>query len=192
MVCIACKLLEPSGGYGVWIRGQLGNHAGGSETYNDVRMGWALIELAASGKIASGQGLFSSASRAATGSTGGKTLYHYSSEAGRSGILRSGEMWASQGAKNARHGAGQYFTDIAPEAIGGRTLATTPPGLLSLGQLSFRLFRVPWNTRKLSSFLEISVDGLQVQRVAPNIYLIRNTGPLSVTGRVVRSGPTLP
>jgi hypothetical protein len=128
---------------------------------------------------------------AATGG-GGRTLYHYTTDAGRAGIAQSGEIWASQGANNARHGAGQYFTDIAPEAIRGRTLATTPAGQMSLGQLSSRLFRVPWNTRKLSSFLEIGVEGLNVQKVAPNIYLVPNSGSLSVTGRVVRSGATLP
>jgi hypothetical protein len=121
-----------------------------------------------------------------------QTLYHYTTEAGRAGILESGEIWASQGARNARHGAGQYFTDIAPEAIGGRTLATTPAGQMSLGQLSSRLFRVPWNTGKLSSFLEVDVAGLGARQVAPNIWLIEGEAGLSVGGRVVRSGATLP
>jgi hypothetical protein len=33
------------------------------------------------------------------------------------GIVESGELLASKGTKNARYGDGQYFTDIAPEAV---------------------------------------------------------------------------
>lgn len=94
--------------------------------------------------------------------------------------------------RNARHGAGQYFTDIATEAIGGRTLATTPVGQMSLGQLSSRLFRIPWNTEKLSSFLEVDDVGLGTRPVAPNIWLIEGVTGLSIGGRLVRSGPTPP
>mgnify|MGYP000650346568 CR=1 FL=1 len=121
-----------------------------------------------------------------------QTLYHYTSEAGRSAILESGEILASQGAKNARHGVGQYFTDIAPEAIGGRIASATPPGKISLGQLSVRLFGVPWNTRKLASFLEIDVTGLGARLVAPNIWLRTGESSLEIVGRVCRSGSTLP
>ena len=120
-----------------------------------------------------------------------QTLFHYTTEGGSAGILKSEEIWASTGAKNARHGTGQYFTDIAPEAIGGRTLAETPAGKMSLGQLSSRLFRVPWNTGKLSHFLEIDVAGLGARQVAPNIWLIESEGSLSIAGRLVRSGATL-
>jgi hypothetical protein len=140
-----------------------------------------------------GAGEGGEAAQAAAAAGGARqTLYHYTTDAGRAGILESGEIWASQGARNARHGAGQYFTDIAPEAIGGRTLATTPAGQMSLGQLSSRLFRVPWNTGKLSSFLEVDVAGLGARQVAPNIWLIEGEAGLSIGGRVVRSGATLP
>ncbi len=172
-----------------------GDHAAAAGHYaNATGFTWRLsAEVVGAGSAL--RGFFSrlgAAGRAAAEGGGGRTLYHYTTDAGRSGIAQSGEIWASQGAKNARHGAGQYFTDIAPEAIGGRTLATTPAGQMSLGQLSSRLFRVPWNTGKLSSFLEIGVEGLNVQKVAPNIFLVPNSGSLSVTGRVVRSGATLP
>jgi hypothetical protein len=123
---------------------------------------------------------------------GEQVLYHYTTQAGESGILGSGEIWASQGAKNARHGSGQYFTDIAPDAIGGETLATTPAGKMSLGQLSSRLFRVPWNTRKLTNFVGVDVTGLGAREVAPNIWLVDGESALDVTGRIVGSGPTLP
>jgi hypothetical protein len=48
MVCVACKFIEPPGGYGKWIRGQFGSHAGNSEVYDDVRLGLAVAELAVS------------------------------------------------------------------------------------------------------------------------------------------------
>ena len=68
--------------------------------------------------------------------TGGRlTLYHYTTSAGREGIMESGEIVASRGWTNARHGAGVYLTDIAPEMVGGRTIATAG-GRMSLGQLS--------------------------------------------------------
>lgn len=124
--------------------------------------------------------------------TAGQSLYHYTSDAGRAGILDSGELLASQGAKNARYGAGQYFTDIVPEAIGGRTIATTPVGSMSLGQLSSRLFGMPFNARKLSSFLEVDVSGLGARQVAPNIWLIDGQTGLDIAGRIIRSGVTLP
>jgi hypothetical protein len=53
MVCVACKFIEPPGGYGKWIRGQFGSHAGNSEVYDDVRLGLAVAELAVSFKITS-------------------------------------------------------------------------------------------------------------------------------------------
>ena len=105
--------------------------------------------------------------------------------------MGSGEIRASQGAVHARHGAGQYLTDIPPEAVGGATRATAG-GLLSLGQLSTRLFRVPWNARRLSDYVAIDVAGLEVIEVAPNIFLIAGESALKVGGRIVRHGVTLP
>lgn len=121
-----------------------------------------------------------------------QSLFHYTTEAGRRGIIESGQIWASQGIKNARYGSGQYFTDIAPEAIGGLTKATVPAGKISLGQLSSKLFRVPWNTNKLASFVEVEVSGLGATQVAPHIWLIEGENALSVFERVIRSGATLP
>ncbi|XCN73277.1 MAG: HYD1 signature containing ADP-ribosyltransferase family protein [Candidatus Electrothrix aestuarii] len=121
-----------------------------------------------------------------------KTLYHYTTEAGEQGILKSGVLNASQGAKNARHGAGQYFTDIVPEAIGGAIKATTEAGKLSLGQLSSKLFRVPWNSKKVTNYIEIDVTDLPVQQVAPNIFLNKSNTTLDVTNKIIRSGITLP
>ena len=131
-------------------------------------------------------------SRVGTATTAeGATLFHYSSAEGQASILESHEMWASHGWKDARFGGGQYFTDIAPESIGGRTLVDTPEGMLSLGQLSRRLYEIPWNTAKLTHFIEVDVAGLEPIEVAPNIWLVESDSVLDIDGRVVRIGETL-
>ncbi|MBB1150680.1 hypothetical protein H4K35_11240 [Myroides sp. NP-2] len=43
-----------------------------------------------------------------------KTKYHYTTEAGFNSIMETKTLNPSIGAKNARFGSGQYFTDIAP------------------------------------------------------------------------------
>lgn len=63
---------------------------------------------------------------------------------------------------------------------------------MSLGQLSRRLFGTPYNTGKVATFLEVDVGGLGARQVAPNIWLIESESSLSVGGRIVRSGATLP
>ncbi|MGQ0467491.1 MAG: RHS repeat-associated core domain-containing protein [Sporichthyaceae bacterium] len=106
------------------------------------------------------------ANKAANAARGGgapaRSLFHYTDEAGQKGIQASGEMTASTGAKNARHGSGQYFTDMAPEQIGARTISQLPAGStkLSMGQVARRLFGQPFAGRKLDTFLEIDVTGL--------------------------------
>jgi hypothetical protein len=120
-----------------------------------------------------------------------QTLYHYTSEASSQGIRDSGQLLPSLNPRNARYGPGQYFTDIAPEMIGGRTLANTPAGKLSLGQLARRLFGQPFAGRKLDAFLEVEVSGLAVRQVAPNIFLLEQRTALDVVGRIVRHGLTL-
>nr|WP_199119349.1 HYD1 signature containing ADP-ribosyltransferase family protein [Pedobacter sp. ASV28] len=62
--------------------------------------------------------------------------------------MESGELLPSIGVKNARHGAGQYFTDLTS-------------GYTS-GQISRRLFGVPWNTKQLTHFIDIDMNGLNV------------------------------
>ncbi len=120
------------------------------------------------------------------------TLYHYTTVEGERAILKSGVLNVSKGAKNARYGAGQYFTDIAPEAIGGATMAKTGAGKLSLGQLSSRLYKVPWNSRKVTNYLEVDVSNLSIKEVAPNIFLHESDTVLDITNKVRRSGATLP
>jgi RHS repeat-associated protein len=151
----------------------------------------AVMAPPGSGGPASSVGLLALGAGLASGGGGTTTLYHYTTQTGREGILESMEIFASSGPVHARHGGGQYFTDIAPGQVGGRTLATTPAGQMSLGQLSTRLFGMPYNARRLSDYVEVDAGGLGAREVAPNIFLVEGTTSLNVSGRVVSSGRTL-
>ncbi|MEV6655401.1 HYD1 signature containing ADP-ribosyltransferase family protein [Streptomyces sp. NPDC051219] len=111
-------------------------------------------------------------------SDGPQSLYHYTNEAGHDGIISSGEMRPSLKANNpkdARYGDGQYLTDIRP-------------GTKTLGQLSAAFLRVPWAGRKFTHYIEIDVRGLDVVEGRPGVFVIPNSGPLDLTGRIVGSG----
>ncbi|NQX85045.1 MAG: hypothetical protein HRT67_03945 [Flavobacteriaceae bacterium] len=103
-------------------------------------------------------------------------LYHYTDEAGYNAIMESGLLKASTGAKNARYGTGQYLTDIAPGSG------------FTVGQVSRRLFGVPWNGRKLQHFIQIETKGLKVIQTNNHIYLINNTSSLNISKRIISSG----
>ncbi|WP_327097061.1 DUF6531 domain-containing protein [Nocardia vinacea] len=107
-----------------------------------------------------------------------ETLYHYTNHEGHDGILESQELHPSlreQNPKDARYGDGQYLTDIEP-------------GTRTLGQLSAAFLRVPWAGQKFTHFIEIDVTGLTVVQGRPGVFVIPNTGPLDLAGRIIRSG----
>jgi uncharacterized membrane protein len=106
------------------------------------------------------------------------SLYHYTNEAGHDGIISSGELRASLKAdnpKDARYGDGQYLTDIKP-------------GTKRPGQLSAAFLRVPWAGRKFTHYIEIDVKGLDVVEGRPGVFVVPNSGPLDLTGRILGSG----
>ncbi|WP_264536546.1 HYD1 signature containing ADP-ribosyltransferase family protein [Flavobacterium sp. N1736] len=106
----------------------------------------------------------------------GETLYtHEVAVQHNQAIMESGELISSVGAKNARHGSGQYFTDLVA-------------GDLTSGQVSRRLFGVPWNSKKLTNFIDVDLGGLKVIENTPNNFLVPNTGTLSLQGRIVNHG----
>lgn len=113
-----------------------------------------------------------------------KTLYHYTTEDGYKGILESGSLNPSLNPRFAHYGSGQYLTDIAPEAIRN--------GGMSLGDLSQSLFNKSSVQFKLSHFIEININGLEVIEGRPHVFLIPGESPLNLTGRIVRFGLTLP
>ncbi|MFD6327135.1 HYD1 signature containing ADP-ribosyltransferase family protein [Streptomyces sp. NPDC058442] len=111
-------------------------------------------------------------------SEGPQTLYRYTNEAGRDGIISSGEMRPSLKADNPKDaycGDGQYLTDIQP-------------GTEALGQLSAAFLRVPWAGRKFTHYIEIDVRGIEVVEGRPGVFVILNSGPLDLTGRIRSSG----
>jgi hypothetical protein len=124
-------------------------------------------------------------------------LVHYTDAAGLAGILATQRINPSTGPVHARHGDGQYFTDIMPTQVAGRTVADLTPadvaaGRISLGQLSSRLYGVPWNMRKVEYYVIVDVTGQNVQNPIQYVYLIPNTVPLDVKGKIVASGQTVP
>jgi hypothetical protein len=108
------------------------------------------------------------------------TLYHYTTERGLQGIVDSESLHPSlreENPRDARHGNGQYLTDLEP-------------GRLTRGQIARRLFGVPWAARKISHYIEISVDGLNVENPTDHIFLVPGDTPLDLQGRIVGFGQT--
>ncbi|WP_330301181.1 HYD1 signature containing ADP-ribosyltransferase family protein [Streptomyces sp. NBC_00503] len=93
-------------------------------------------------------------------------------------MVGSGELHPSLKANNpkdARYGDGQYLTDIQP-------------GTKTLGQLSAAFLRVPWAGQKFTHYIEIDVRGLNVVEGRPGVFVVPNSGPLDLTGRILGSG----
>jgi RHS repeat-associated protein len=110
--------------------------------------------------------------------TTSNTLIHYTSEAGYNSIMETGELLPSIGeigAKNARHGSGQYLTDIVA-------------GDFRRGQVSKRLFGVPWVKTRLTHYIEVEISGLNVIKNGPHNFMIPGTGSISIGGRIVNGG----
>lgn len=105
-------------------------------------------------------------------------LFHYTSESGYHGIMESQEINPSIGIKHARYGDGVYLTDLNSKE-------------LTAGQLSQRLYRVPWNTHKVQYFIKIDVKGLNVIGNSPYNFRIPTNSPVPINGRIVDSGLTI-
>ncbi len=108
------------------------------------------------------------------------TLYHYTTKTGMRGILESQQINPSikeLAVKDARMGSGQYLTDIIP---GSRTK----------GQISYALFGIPWNTRKVSNYIEISTSNLNLLKGREGIYYVPSTSALDLTNRIISYGET--
>jgi len=120
--------------------------------------------------------------------------YHYTSKANLPLILAIQQLLPSTGPIHARHGSGQYFTDISPEMIGAATISQLSPeqikeGKLSKGQVGQRLFGSAVRIgNKLEAFIEVDLTGCQVINPFPFIHMVPNSGPLDLKGRIVRSG----
>ncbi|OJA63182.1 hypothetical protein BGV68_02935 [Burkholderia ubonensis] len=124
------------------------------------------------------------------------TLYHYTNPAGVQGIISSERLMPSTGCIHARFGNGQYLTDIAPETVGALRMSDLTEdqisnNMISLKQLSQRLFGVPYNDSRVTNYVAINVDGLNYTQPRTGTYLIPGNEPLDLTGRIEGVGVTL-
>lgn len=106
------------------------------------------------------------------------TLTHYTTEQGYNSIMESGELLPSTGPIHARFGDGQYLTDINPLDF-------------TAGQVSRRLYGVPWKTNSLTHYIKIDVSGLNVIKNTPHNFLIPNNRPLNIRNRILDGGITI-
>ncbi|WP_199444065.1 HYD1 signature containing ADP-ribosyltransferase family protein [Umezawaea beigongshangensis] len=105
-------------------------------------------------------------------------LYHYTNQKGRGKILESNQLYPSLKSgnpKDARYGDGQYLTDIKP-------------GEKTLGQLSAAFLRIPWAGEKFTHSIEVDVRDLDVVQGRLGVYVVSNSKPLDLAGRILGSG----
>jgi hypothetical protein len=110
--------------------------------------------------------------------TSRRTLYHYTSAEGFASIMKSRNLRPSLKSVNprdARHGDGQYLSDIAPAS-------KTP------GRLAYALLNDPRGWRRFTHYVEIDVSGLTVVEARPGVLLVPNTEALDLTGRILGGG----
>ena len=104
--------------------------------------------------------------------------------------------------RTSMFGAGQYFTNIAPEmiaCIGTKacklraelTDAHKKAGQISLIQLSGRIMDGAMAIERLECFIEFNVAGLNISFTdSPHIYLCRSQTDLNISNLVLRTGRT--
>jgi hypothetical protein len=105
-------------------------------------------------------------------------LYHYTTKEGHDEILRTQVLLPSLRASNpkdARHGDGQYLSDI-------------PPRLKRPGQLSYLFLNIPYQGRRFAYYIGLNVDGLNPIKGREYVWVIPNQQPLDISGRVVSHG----
>ena len=104
-------------------------------------------------------------------------LYHYTNEKGMDAIVKSKQLKPSlkkNNLKDAKHGDGQYLSDIVP-------------GTKRPGQLAWRFKHVP-NRNIYTHYVAIDVEGLDVKKGRKNVYYISNKTELNLEGRIVDYG----
>ena len=106
------------------------------------------------------------------------TLFHYTTQNGLQGILESQSLRPSLVALNpadARYGDGQYFTDVTP-------------GTKSRIDLSRAFLGFPFQARRFTHFVEVDMTNLVVVRGREGVFVILNSEPLNLEGRIVGFG----
>ncbi|MDT0321859.1 RHS repeat-associated core domain-containing protein [Streptomyces millisiae] len=108
------------------------------------------------------------------------TMFHYTTKAGRRGILRSLKLRPSLEEVNPDHakfGDGVYVTHIPPDWHDPRQLSNLLAHTKSI--------------KRFSDFVEFDVTGLKVVPVTasrPAVSMIKGSEELDLTGRIVKSG----
>lgn len=105
-------------------------------------------------------------------------LYHYTTEEGMTGIRQSGDIWASleeSGPRHARHGDGQYLTDVEP-------------GTLSGPELSNVLVRNFNEAARFTHYVKIYTEGIPLRRERPGVFRHVTRMPLDVYSRILSWG----
>jgi hypothetical protein len=108
-------------------------------------------------------------------------LHHYTTAKGFQGISDSKEIFASTKAKraaDARHGNGQYFSDIKPNTF-------------SPEDLSMILFGGPQNFDRCKYFFSINVTALEVNSPVEHIFVLPNEDPLDISDIINASGENI-
>lgn len=107
-----------------------------------------------------------------------RELIHYTSKDNYIEIMKTKELKASIGKTHARYGNGQYFTDIESQSF-------------TIGQVSRRLYGVPWVRNKLQYFIKIDVTGLNIVQNIPHNFLLPGNNSLNLQNRIIDSGITI-
>jgi hypothetical protein len=121
-----------------------------------------------------------------------RSLYHYTSQEGYEGILRSGLLNTSvRGTWGPRHLVGQYFTDIPPERVTS-SLEYVPIDCFSAEELAFELMgnrRFSW---KVSYFIEVNVSEIPIKwcgldcKLDKHVYVHLSENSLNISDKIIR------
>jgi HYD1 signature containing ADP-ribosyltransferase len=112
------------------------------------------------------------------GTSGHRTLWHYTDAVGQRGIILSHKLWASlkeRDPRDARYGNGQYLSDLSP-------------GTKTCAQLSACFLRVPWRGERFTHYVEVDVTGLTVVTGRMHVLVVPGQEPLDLKGRIVSWG----
>lgn len=113
-----------------------------------------------------------------TTSSSPEELFHYTSKENYENIMNSKLLYPSLDPKHTRFGEGQYLTNLRPEDY-------------TMGQISTRLYGIPWCGNKLTYHIRINVSGLNVIQNTPNNFLIPGNMPLNIENRIVGGGVSI-
>ncbi|MCD9020574.1 HYD1 signature containing ADP-ribosyltransferase family protein [Cohnella silvisoli] len=105
-------------------------------------------------------------------------MHHYTTANGLQSILKTQKILPSLRAANpndARYGDGQYFTDIIPNTK-------------TVTEISHALVGNPFQGNKFTHYISLNLTGLPVVLGRKNVFVLLNTAPLNISGRILNYG----